>query len=184
MLFHPGGHQYDKRTSARIRTGHSERELKRLATQATLVDPLTRDYLRRAGLRAGMHVLDVGSGAGDVAFLAADVVGPTGLVIGSDRSAEALDAARARAAQRGLANVIFHQCDPATFTFCVSFHSAVLVQCMRNRQIRISDKPIAHYGSDEVRPREPHFFRHARQGLLDPRVKRWAGYVSEHQGRS
>ncbi|ESZ40097.1 hypothetical protein X730_30220 [Mesorhizobium sp. L103C565B0] len=105
--------------------GHSERELRRLATQAALVDPMTRDYLRRAGLRAGMHVLDVGSGAGDVAFLAADIVGPTGLVIGSDRSAEALDAARARAAQRGLENVIFHQCDPATFTFDIAFDAVV-----------------------------------------------------------
>ncbi|ESY64695.1 class I SAM-dependent methyltransferase [Mesorhizobium opportunistum] len=105
--------------------GHSDRELKRLATQAALVDPMTRDYLRRAGLRTGMKVLDVGSGAGDVAFLAADIVGPTGLVIGSDRSAEALNAARARAAQRGLENVIFQQCDPATFTFDISFDAIV-----------------------------------------------------------
>ncbi|MGT2466559.1 class I SAM-dependent methyltransferase [Mesorhizobium atlanticum] len=105
--------------------GHSDSELKRLATQAALVDPMTRDYLRRAGLRTGMHVLDVGSGAGDVAFLAAEIVGPTGLVIGSDRSAVALDAARVRAAQRGLENVIFHQCDPATFAFDVSFDAIV-----------------------------------------------------------
>jgi SAM-dependent methyltransferase len=105
--------------------GHSDRELKRLATQAALVDPITRDYLRRAGLRTGMHVLDVGSGAGDVAFLASEIVGPTGLVIGSDRSEVALEAARARAAQRGLENVIFHQCDPATFAFEVPFDAIV-----------------------------------------------------------
>ncbi|MGT2466528.1 class I SAM-dependent methyltransferase [Mesorhizobium atlanticum] len=105
--------------------GHSDRELKRLATQAASVDPMTRDYLRRAGLRTGMHVLDVGSGAGNVAFLAAEIIGPTGLVIGSDRSAVALDAARVRAAQRGLENVIFHQCDPATFAFDVSFDAIV-----------------------------------------------------------
>ena len=32
-----------------------------------------------------MRVLDVGSGAGDVAFLAADMVGDTGEVVGVDR---------------------------------------------------------------------------------------------------
>ncbi|CDX49657.1 conserved hypothetical protein [Mesorhizobium plurifarium] len=105
--------------------GHSEKELRRLATQAALVDPMTRDYLRRAGLRTGMQVLDIGSGAGDVAFLVAEIVGPTGLVIGSDRSPAALDAARARAAQRGLENVIFHQCDPASFAFDISFDAIV-----------------------------------------------------------
>ncbi|TRC98361.1 hypothetical protein FJV77_07875 [Mesorhizobium sp. WSM4306] len=49
--------------------GHSDRELRRLATQAALVDPMTRDYLRRAGIQTGMQVLDIGSGAGGVAFL-------------------------------------------------------------------------------------------------------------------
>src|SRR5262245_46452516 len=44
--------------------GHSERELEWLATQARVVDPITRWFLREAGLMAGMRVLDVGSGAG------------------------------------------------------------------------------------------------------------------------
>jgi hypothetical protein len=48
--------------------GHSDRELKRLAAQAALVDPITRQYLTRAGVSTGMWVLDIGSGAGDVAF--------------------------------------------------------------------------------------------------------------------
>jgi SAM-dependent methyltransferase len=43
-----------------------------------------------------MHVLDIGCGTGDVTFLVADLVGPTGSVIGVDRSAEALRTARAR----------------------------------------------------------------------------------------
>lgn len=36
-----------------------------------------------------MRVLDVGSGAGDVAFLTADLVGETGEVIGADKVAAA-----------------------------------------------------------------------------------------------
>jgi 2-polyprenyl-3-methyl-5-hydroxy-6-metoxy-1,4-benzoquinol methylase len=48
--------------------GHSEVELKRLATQARLIDPITRRFLVSAGIREGMRVLDVGSGVGDVAI--------------------------------------------------------------------------------------------------------------------
>jgi ubiquinone/menaquinone biosynthesis C-methylase UbiE len=70
--------------------GHSGRELERLRRQAQLVNPITRQYLVEAGIEAGMHVLDVGSGAGDVAFLAAELVGPSGQVVGVDRSPDAL----------------------------------------------------------------------------------------------
>jgi SAM-dependent methyltransferase len=43
-----------------------------------------------------MRVLDVGCGTGDVALLAAKLVGPKGRVIGVDRSGEVLETARAR----------------------------------------------------------------------------------------
>jgi len=46
-----------------------------------------------------MRVLDVGSGAGDVAFLAAELVGDGGEVVGVDRSAEAHAAATAKASR-------------------------------------------------------------------------------------
>ncbi len=58
--------------------GHSHRELDRLSTQARLLKPITRRWLRDAGIVPGMQVLDVGSGTGDVAFIAADLVGGTG----------------------------------------------------------------------------------------------------------
>ncbi len=44
-----------------------------------------RWFFREAGIVPGMRALDVGSGAGDVAFLAADIVGDTGEVVGVDR---------------------------------------------------------------------------------------------------
>jgi len=52
--------------------GHSGRELERLHCQAQLVNPITRQYLIEAGIAFGMRVLDVGSGAGNVAFLSRD----------------------------------------------------------------------------------------------------------------
>jgi predicted methyltransferase len=69
--------------------GHSDREFERLNAQARLVDPITRPFFREAGIVPGMRVLDVGSGAGDVAFLVADLVGETGEVA-ERMSAEAL----------------------------------------------------------------------------------------------
>jgi len=45
-----------------------------------------------------MRILDVGCGAGDVALLAAELVGESGTVVGIDRSEADIIAARARAA--------------------------------------------------------------------------------------
>lgn len=91
--------------------GHSTLELERLKAQAALVDPITERFFRSAGLEPGMRVLDVGSGAGDVAFLARRLVGESGSVVGFDRSPVALQVARRRAAELGLANVSFSEGD-------------------------------------------------------------------------
>jgi SAM-dependent methyltransferase len=60
-------------------------------------------------LRAGETVLDLGSGTGTICFIAAQVVGPTGRVIGVDMTDEMLKVARTNApvvAERiGYANV-------------------------------------------------------------------------------
>ncbi len=105
--------------------GHSGHEIERLKAQARLIDPVTLRFFRDAGLAPGMRVLDVGSGAGDVAFLAAEIVGGTGEVIGADRVAEALVTARERAAAKSLHNVSFHAGDPAEMTFERPFDAIV-----------------------------------------------------------
>jgi len=87
--------------------GHRPDELRRLASQSRVIDPITRRFLIAAGMEPGMRVLDVGSGTGDVAFLAADLVGKAGSVTGVDRSADAVATASAAATARGLANVEF-----------------------------------------------------------------------------
>jgi ubiquinone/menaquinone biosynthesis C-methylase UbiE len=55
----------------------------------------------RAGVGPGMRVLDVGCGVGDVSLLAGRLVGPTGSVLGVDRSSEAIETAARRTAQAG-----------------------------------------------------------------------------------
>jgi hypothetical protein len=52
--------------------GHSDEELERLRVQSRFVEPITRQFFQEAGISTGMRVLDVGSGAGDVAFLTHD----------------------------------------------------------------------------------------------------------------
>ncbi len=94
--------------------GHTGYELERLARQARLIDPITRRFFETAGIAEGMRVLDVGSGAGHTAMLLADIVGPTGEVVGADPSAVAIEAAKARIAAAGIANVSFRHGDPAT----------------------------------------------------------------------
>lgn len=87
--------------------GHSEEETQRLQKQSRLFNPATRRLIAEAGVAAGMTVLDVGSGAGDVALLLAEAVGPGGTVIGVDRNPQILEVARARVRAAGLANVSF-----------------------------------------------------------------------------
>ena len=91
--------------------GRSEAETRRLMAQHQLYSRFTRRLLEDAGIAEGMKVLDVGSGAGDVVLLAAELVGPTGSVVGVDQDPGVLDTARARAEASGLTNVSFHAGD-------------------------------------------------------------------------
>jgi ubiquinone/menaquinone biosynthesis C-methylase UbiE len=91
----------------RYALGYSESEFRRLEFQGALFRDFTEDVLRRAGLERGMRVLDIGCGVGDVSLLAADLVGPSGEVLGIDRSEDALDVARRRAAAAQHNNVRF-----------------------------------------------------------------------------
>ena len=59
--------------------------------------------------RPGETVLDVGSGAGVDAIIAAKAVGPEGRVIGVDMTPEMLDAARRNTERMGLDNVEFRK---------------------------------------------------------------------------
>jgi ubiquinone/menaquinone biosynthesis C-methylase UbiE len=67
-----------------------------------LFAPAAEHLLAIASLRPGEHVLDVGTGTGIVARLAAPNVAPTGKVTGLDVSPDMLSVARARALAEGL----------------------------------------------------------------------------------
>lgn len=96
--------------------GHSQREIQRLISQATMLRPVTERLLRSLKIGPGMRVLDLGCGAGDVAMLAAEFVGPTGLVVGIDRNREVLTLATERAHAAGLRQISFEQAAVESFS--------------------------------------------------------------------
>jgi ubiquinone/menaquinone biosynthesis C-methylase UbiE len=103
----------------------SQDEYERLSRQAAFLGRTTERLFRAAGLEPGMRVLDVGTGAGDVAFLAAEIVGSEGQVIGVDVDGSALAVARGRARSLGLQNVTFVENDARTGEFGADFDAAV-----------------------------------------------------------
>ena len=62
--------------------GDTNAEHQRLMRQAAIFEPFTERLFRDAGVGPGQRVLDIGSGVGDVAMLAARLTGPTGEVVG------------------------------------------------------------------------------------------------------
>jgi SAM-dependent methyltransferase len=105
--------------------GHSEAETRRLVQQARFLNPATRRCFAAAGIGDGMRVLDAGSGAGDVALVAAELVGPRGAVVGVDQDPGVLAVARARAEAAGLSNVTFLQDDLCAVTPPGAFDAVV-----------------------------------------------------------
>jgi len=82
-----------------IRGGLQGRE--RLRVLGRVMRPTTLPVLERAGVTAGMRVLDLGCGGGDVTFDLASLVGLTGHAVGMDVDATKIATALADAEQVG-----------------------------------------------------------------------------------
>jgi len=91
--------------------GSSDAEHDRLMRQGARLAPITERFFRDAGIGPGQRVLDLGSGVGDVAMLAARLVGPSGEVVGVERDPRTITRARTRVAEAGFLNVSFMHSD-------------------------------------------------------------------------
>ena len=91
--------------------GTNDEELDRLGLQHRVWRPVVTECWQRVGITHGWRVLDVGAGPGYATADLAEIVGPTGSVLGVERSARFLEAARERCRRRGLTNVEFREAD-------------------------------------------------------------------------
>lgn len=105
--------------------GSTDAEHQRLIRQAGWLSAHTERLFREAGIGPRQRVLDLGSGVGDVALIAALLVGPAGEVVGIERDPRSITRARARAAEAGLSNVSFTQSDVNQIPIDKRFDAAV-----------------------------------------------------------
>ena len=104
---------------------YSDEEVRRLERQAQFVSSLTRRLFEMAGIARGMRVLDVGSGAGDVALLLAEYVGNEGRVVGVEMNPDMVHLARRRAQNAGWSNISFIEGDISTVALSGEFDAVV-----------------------------------------------------------
>ncbi len=105
--------------------GYTNAEHERLIRQAERIGSVTERLFRSAGIGPGQRVLDLGSGVGDVAMLVAQLVGPSGEVVGIERDASSIARAEARVDAAGLRNVKFTQRDVTQIAADEPFDAAV-----------------------------------------------------------
>ena len=115
----------DQKNERQYTMGRSDEETERLIEQSRLIRPITERFLQSAELARGMRVLDIGSGAGDVALIAAELVGPEGEVVGVDMNPEILETARERVRQTGHRNVEFISGDVQTLDLGGDFDAVI-----------------------------------------------------------
>lgn len=82
--------------------------------ESRLTAPVSERMLDLACLRPGMRVLDVASGTGEPSLRAAQRVGPSGFVLGTDLVDGMLEVAREKARALALSNIEFRAADAET----------------------------------------------------------------------
>lgn len=171
--------------------GSSPEELRRLRFQAQILRPITARLLRDAGVKQGMRVLDLGCGPGDVSFLAAELVGPSGRIVGVDQAPEAIALAKHRARENGIRNVDFALTAVETFSSPVRFDAVIGRYILFHqadpttfiRQVMRFVAPDGVIALHEVSPR--HRFRSFPTVPLWDRVGDWlvAAFHPDNPGR-
>ncbi len=85
-----------------------------------------------AGIKAGDHVLDLGSGAGNDAFVARRIVGDQGKVTGVDMTPQMIEKARANNQKLGFANVSFKLGEIEDLPLAENTVDVVISNCVLN----------------------------------------------------
>jgi len=169
--------------------GRTSHETTRLIEQSRIYGESTQRLCKRAGITEGMRVLEIGSGAGDVALTLAELVGPTGEVIGVDVNPSILDTARQRVTDAGVRNVEFIAGDARMLAFAEKFDAIVgrFVLMYMADPSEAFGKLITHLKPGGIAAfQEPEYtlypaFLHPDTPLINQLIK-WILDVFEHSG--
>jgi ubiquinone/menaquinone biosynthesis C-methylase UbiE len=118
-------HQNAHSQAADYAMGSSDAERQRLMRQGAILKGFLTSAFSAAGIGPGMRVLDLGCGVGDVAIAAADLVGPTGSVVGIDRDASSVAWAIKRVTEAGYMNIRFQTTEFHEFADSEKFDALV-----------------------------------------------------------
>ncbi len=119
------GNSHTLNSDATYTLGRTSHETTRLIEQSKIYGESTRLLLERAGICEGMRVLEIGSGAGDVALTLAELVGSSGQVVGVDVNPAILSTARQRASETDINNIQFIAGDARTLLFEEKFDALI-----------------------------------------------------------
>lgn len=114
-----------------LQIGYSEEELRNVP-EASSMGLGCGNPVALASLKEGETVLDLGSGGGIDAFLAAKKVGPKGKVIGVDMTEEMVDRAAAIASKHDYANVEFRLGEIESLPIDDDSVDAIISNCVIN----------------------------------------------------
>lgn len=112
-----------------------------------------------AQIKAGDTVIDLGSGAGNDAFIARRIVGESGKVIGIDFTEKMIEKARSNAASVGYKNVEFRLGDIDDMPVADNYADVIVSNCVLNlvpdkqkviREIFRVLKPGAHFSISDI----------------------------------
>jgi len=87
--------------------GSARKELERLKIQSAVFARETLQTLKLAGIKKGMHCVDIGCGIGDVSFMLAELVGKDGSVTGLDANKDVIEFCKKRAEKENATNIKF-----------------------------------------------------------------------------
>jgi SAM-dependent methyltransferase len=166
--------------------GTRDAEVARLGLQHRVWREHMLGAWRRAGLRSGWRVVDVGAGPGYAAMDLAEAVGANGEVLAVDRSPRFVSLIAATARERGLAQIralemelmaaaALEGCDMAWCRWVASFTPSVptLVAWIR-RALRVGGVAVFHeyadYGSWRVAPARPRLTEFVREVMASWRA--------------
>src|SRR5262245_2085848 len=112
------------------------KDVQRLRLLHDVYGPGTEALLRRAGLRPGLRVVEVGCGSGNTACWVAEQIAPGGSVVAVDVSSDQINQARRQAASRNLRNIEFQVADAYSprlpeGTFDLAYCRLVLIHLTR-----------------------------------------------------